>query len=295
MGETLAFISKAAMLVFLLAGMFELGLSLTFAQILDPWRNTRLAILSLMANFFVVPLLAVGIARLMRVDQAAGVGLLLLGMAPGAPFIPKVVQLARGDLSFAVGLMVFLMLGTVLLLPWVLPLLMADARVNTVEIEESLILLMLLPLLIGLSIHALFPDLPSWVRTIYRRLANLSAIIVVVLVVAMNGKSVLSLFGTGAVFAGFLFVMLSTLVGWLLGGHEPATRAALGLGTGLRNIPAALLVAAQNFKDPQVSLMVVVTALISLVTLFPLAIRRGRRVSLANSPNVENVTERKLG
>src|SRR5215471_9387512 len=111
MGETLAFISKAAMLVFLLAGMLELGLSLTFAQILDPWRNARLAILSLMANFIVVPLLAVGIARLLRVDQAAGVGLLLLGMAPGAPFVPKVVQLARGNLAFAVGLMVFLMLG----------------------------------------------------------------------------------------------------------------------------------------------------------------------------------------
>jgi BASS family bile acid:Na+ symporter len=40
------------------------------------------------------------------------VGLLLLGTAAGAPFLPKLAQIAKGNLAFAVGLMVLLMVVT---------------------------------------------------------------------------------------------------------------------------------------------------------------------------------------
>jgi BASS family bile acid:Na+ symporter len=45
----------------------------------------------------------------------------------------------------------------------------------------------------------------------------------------------------------------------------------LALGTGQRNIAAALVVASQSFSDPQVIVMVTVVAVIGLVTLMPLA------------------------
>jgi len=105
------------MLVFLLASMLEVGLSLTVGQILAPLKNTRLVILSLVANFLVVPLLAVGIAKAIGLEQPFATGLVLLGLAPGAPFIPKVVQLARANLAFATALMVLLMVGTLFDLP----------------------------------------------------------------------------------------------------------------------------------------------------------------------------------
>src|SRR5262245_15716648 len=110
--ELLTSIARWAMVAFLLASMLDLGLGLSFGQIVAPLRNVWLVILALLANFVVAPLLAVGIAKLLRLDQPFAIGLLLLGLAPGAPFIPKVVQLARGNLAFATGLMVILMAGT---------------------------------------------------------------------------------------------------------------------------------------------------------------------------------------
>ena len=50
--------------------------------------------------------------------------LLLLGCAAGAPFLPKLAELAKGNLAFAVGVMVLLMVTTVVYLPIVLPLLL---------------------------------------------------------------------------------------------------------------------------------------------------------------------------
>ena len=46
-----------------------------------------------------------------------GIGLLLLGLAAGAPFLPKLAQISKGNLAFAVGLMVLLMVITVGYLP----------------------------------------------------------------------------------------------------------------------------------------------------------------------------------
>jgi BASS family bile acid:Na+ symporter len=71
--------------------------------------------------------------------------------------------------------------------------------------------------------------------------------------------------------AGLLFIALGYGVGWLLGGPAVDTRPVLGLGTAQRNIAAALVVGSQSFSDPNVVVMVVVVALVSLLLLMPLS------------------------
>ena len=85
---------------------------------------------------------------------------MLLGCAAGAPFLPKLAELAKGNLPFAVGAMVLLMVATVGYAPIVLPLLMPGVTVNPSKIAHSLVLLMLLPLAIGLSVKARYEDWP---------------------------------------------------------------------------------------------------------------------------------------
>lgn len=278
MNDLLLNATQLGMLVFLLTSMVELGLSLTIGQVLAPLKSVRLIALSLLANFILVPLLAFAIAKVLGLEQPFATGLLLLALAPGAPFIPKVVQLARGNLAFAVCLMVLLMVGTVFDLPLVLPRVIAGVAVRAWEIEKSLLLLMLLPLFVGLMVNWQFRSLPGWVRPGLGLVSNVSGLVVLSLMLTLHFKSVLSVFGTGAIFAGVLFVVVSALTGLLLGGPDRATRHSLGLATGLRNVAAALLVGAQNFKDPRVNVMVIVTALVGLVILLPTAGALGRRM-----------------
>jgi BASS family bile acid:Na+ symporter len=146
-----------AMLAFVLSSMLAMGLGLTVRQIIAPLRNVRLVLLSLLANFVLTPLGAVALATLLWLDQPFGIGLLVLGAAAGAPFLPKLAQLAKGNLAFAVGLMVLLMVITVGYLPLVLPVLLPGISVNPAKIARSLFLLMLLPLAGALAINAKFP------------------------------------------------------------------------------------------------------------------------------------------
>lgn len=263
--------TSIAMLSFVLSSMLAMGLGLTVSQIIAPLRNARLVVLSLLVNFVLMPLGAVALAALLRLDQPLGVGLLLLGLAAGAPFLPKLAQIARGNLAFAVGLMVLLMVVTVGYLPLVLPLLLPGVSVNPAKIARSLFLLMLFPLAGALAVKARFAKVAERTKPLLDRLSNLSLILLVLLITAGNVNNVLAVFGTRGILAGLVFIAIGFAIGWLLGGPDRNTRRVLALGTAQRNIAAALVVGSQSFSDPKVVVMVVVVAIVSLLILMPLS------------------------
>jgi BASS family bile acid:Na+ symporter len=267
---------SVATLVFVLSSMLATGLGLTVGEITTPLRNTRLVLLSLLANFVVMPLAAFALAATLRLDQPLGVGLLLLGTAAGAPFLPKLAQISRGNLAFGVGLMVLLMVVTVGYLPLVLPLLLPGVSVNPAQIARSLFLLMLLPLAGALAVRARFAAAAARTKPVLDRVSNLSLVLLIVLITATNVNNVLAVFGTRGILAALLFLSVGFGVGWFLGGPGPDTRRVLALGTAQRNIAAALVVGGQSFTDPKVVVMIIVVAIVGLLVLMPLSKALGR-------------------
>ena len=269
--EILSKAATVAMLSFVVSSMLAMGAGLTVPQIAEPLRNARLVILTLLANFVVMPLGALALAKVLWLAEPLGIGLLLLGCAAGAPFLPKLAELARGNLAFAVGAMVLLMVVTIGYLPVVLPLLLPGVTVDPWQIARSLLLLMLLPLVIGLGLKAYYGDLAARVKPALDWISNVSLILLVCLITAANIDKVLQVFGTRGILAGILFIALGLGTGWLLGGPEAETKRVMALGTGQRNIAAALVVASQSFSDPKVVVMVIVVAIVGLVVLMPLS------------------------
>src|SRR6266571_7429598 len=225
-----------AMLCFVVSSMLAMGADLTASQISQPLRNARLVMLALLANFVLMPAGAIGLAKLLRLDEPFGVGLMLLGCAAGAPFLPKLAELAKGNLAFAVGAMVLLMVVTVGYLPMVLPLLLPGVTVDPWQIARSLVLLMLLPLATGLALKARYADLAARVKPALDWISNASLILLVSLITAANIDKVLQVFGTRGILAGLLFIALGFGIGWVLGGPEADTKRVMALGTAQRNI-----------------------------------------------------------
>jgi BASS family bile acid:Na+ symporter len=165
--DVLLIVTQAAMLTFVVASMAAMGLSLTLEGIAEPLRDWRMVVLLLVANFVVVPVTAVAAGRLLPMDEAAATAVILLGCCAGAPFLPKLAQLARGDVALSVGAMVFLMVFTVFYAPVIVPLVVEGAVIDPWDIAGSLIVLMLVPLTIGLLVKARYEELADgWVGTV---------------------------------------------------------------------------------------------------------------------------------
>ena len=269
--ETLSKAIPIAVLAFVLSSMLSMGLSLAIGQILAPLRNYRLIVLALLANFVLMPFAAVGIAKLLRLDEPLGIALLLLGTASGAPFLPLLARICKGNLALSVGLMVLLMVVPVGYMPLMLPLFLEGVSVDPVKIGRSLVFLMLIPLAIGLLVKARLSGLAAKVQPWLGRVSILSLALLIALLLITNMQNVLNLYGTRGVLASILFIAAGSGIGWVLGGPQSDTRGVMSLGTAQRNIAAALVVGGQNFSDAKVIVMVVVVAIVGLLMLMSLA------------------------
>jgi BASS family bile acid:Na+ symporter len=87
--ELLSKAATVAMLSFVVSSMLAMGAGLTVSQISEPLRNARLVLLALLANFVLMPLGALALAKVLWLDNPFAVGLLVLGCAAGAPFLPN--------------------------------------------------------------------------------------------------------------------------------------------------------------------------------------------------------------
>jgi bile acid:Na+ symporter, BASS family len=268
---SLNIVTKASLLIFVVSSMLEMGLCLTAGQIVAPLRNVRQVLLALLANFVLMPMGAFATARLLRLDEPLGAGLLLLGTAAGAPFLPKLSEIAKGNRSYAVGLTVLLTAVSIGYMPLVLPLLLTGVSVNPAKIAGSLVLFMLLPLAIGLAVKSWREGAAVRLQPVVNRACNLSLILLLALILALNYQKMLDMFGTRAVLAAILFILLGLGIGWILGGPDRDTRCVLALGTGQRNIAAALVIGSQNFSDAKVVVMLIVVAIVGLFISIPIA------------------------
>jgi BASS family bile acid:Na+ symporter len=269
--------SKLAVLAFVVACMVAAGLGLRLRDLVGPLRRARLVAGAVAANFVAAPALAWALTELAPLDRAHAAGLLLLGGAAGAPFLPKLAEAARGDAAFSVALMLLLVVGSVAFMPLALPLLIPGLAADPWAILRPLLFTMLLPLAAGMIVKARSERWAAKLRRPVAAVSDVSMASAVVLLIGVNFGALLAAFGTGAVAVGVVFVALSLAAGYALGGPVPETRSVLALGTGQRNVAAALVIATQNFADPGVAVMLLVTTLSGLAVLLVAARRFARR------------------
>jgi bile acid:Na+ symporter, BASS family len=281
---------EVAVVVFAVSSMLSVGFGHTAREILGPLRHRRGVIVALVANFVLVPLLALAIVYLLPLGRGFDIGLIVLASAAGAPFVIKLTETAGGDVALSTALLVLLLLGTVVYMPLVVPLVVPEGAVDAGAIAAPLVWTMLLPLAVSLAVRGWLPRLATSLRPAMSTLSSLALVVLVGSTVVANLDAILGVFGKGAILAAFLTIAGGFLAGYLLGGPGRATRSVLALATAQRNIAAATVVATQTVRDPDTIVMVVVASVVSMLLLFPVARalrRRAERAIAAAEPGAD--------
>ena len=281
LNDILTTIAGIALNLFVITSMLAMGMSLTVKQIIDPLRNVRLVILVLVGNFVLVPALAWLLTLLLPMGQPQATALILVGACAGAPFLPKLAQMAKGNLALSVGMMVLLMVVTIFYAPLVLPLLLPGAQVDALAIAQSLIVLMLLPLAIGLLAKLRYPETATDWQPHLSQASTYSLMLLTVTALVLQFRNIIGAVGSWLLLGTVVLVVGAFLIGYLLSlGSPPAERNVLALGTGQRNLSAALLVGA-SFGDAETLVMTLVSSLVLVVLLLIAGGELGKRAAAA--------------
>ena len=270
--EALEVVLNVAIAVFIAGVLFTAGLEVTFQQALEPMRNVGLVTRTLLANLVMVPLLVYGASILYPLERPFMIGVLLYGFSAGAPYTPKLVNVAGGDVPSSIAATMLLTVLTIVLMPFVLPLLVPGSAIGIWDIAKPLLLQMFVPLLAGLLIRHTSESAATKLRRPANILVNLSALIFLVLALVLHWDELAATARTGAVAYAILLTIFAFAIGYLLGPGKMKGRVTLGLITTARNIGAAATIATANFRDdPRVLITVALCMFVVFALAFPVS------------------------
>ena len=270
MKELFEIIFNVSMFAFVAGSMVTLGLGLTVEQIIEPFKSIKMVTLTLIANFIVVPLFAFALVSLIPVSEGVRAGILLLALCGGAPFIPTIVETAKGYVAGAIGLMLLLLIVTIFYMPVVAPFMFPGASVSSWDIAKSLMFSMLIPLAVAIFVKTYFSEIAARIQPVSAKITNIFILILIVMVVVLYTDLIIS--NVSALPVILLFFLGSMAIGYFTGGRNREVRFLMLVGTGLRNPPVAMLVASQSFPaQPMAAMVPLLIIIIGLSILFPLA------------------------
>lgn len=245
----------------LAALMAQFGIQLTVGDLRQTTREYNLVSRWLVANLVFLPLTAILFGVAFGLQKPLLLTLVLVAVAPGAPFIPPLVAMAGQDSHEAVRLTTALTIIATLTVPLFVT---AMLVVLDVEVEFSpwrllvpLGLVLVAPMVAGMAVRELRPALADRLTGPITWVANVSFVFVLGTVLLLGLPVIGEIFAlflwTGALFVLSLFVLASIGIGWLFGGPTEQSRRILALGTAGRNVNIALFVATGVFPGEGVN------------------------------------------
>lgn len=117
MTELFTILLKISLVIFMAGNLLDMGLRLNPQEALRGFRNVRFVAYTLLWGFVLGPALAYAITQIIPLEYPYAAGFILLGMAPCAPFLPMIVEKAKGDLGYTAAFMLLTAVATVVFMP----------------------------------------------------------------------------------------------------------------------------------------------------------------------------------
>jgi BASS family bile acid:Na+ symporter len=268
--------------VTLMEMMVTVGLRVTFGELVETARSWRLVTRAALANYVLVPAVAIALLLLFQAPPLVVAGFLVLAVCPGAPYGPPFTGIAHGNVPMAAGLMVILAGSSAVVSPLLLRVLLPwlsdgeTPRVDAAGMIGALLITQLLPLLAGLLLKHLRPQLATRLVNPFELVSKILNVSVLGVILAAQFHALMEI--RLAAFSGMLALLIASLIiGWLAGGPDREGRKTMALTTSLRNAGVGLVIATGSFAGTPAVLAVLAYGIIAVLGSLIVALWWGRR------------------
>ena len=203
-------LTRYALPVFVIATMFNVGLTQQPSAIGDNLRNWHFLVRMLLANFIIVPSLMYTLVNLVGdYTPAEAAGLMIMGVCAGAPFLIKLTQTSENDIALGATVMLVLMIATVVVAPVLLPFFIKGLDVDAWGIAQSLFLQMLLPIIVGMILAQAVSSFAEMIQPSVARIGNIALYVVLGATLVGYWPDIQDLIGTGSIAGGLVVLLIA--------------------------------------------------------------------------------------
>jgi BASS family bile acid:Na+ symporter len=228
--------------IFTVASLFVMGLQAKMPQVIAASKNKKTIAQIFVWGWVLGPALAYLITLVLPLAESYVIGLLLFCMAPVAPFLPLLVERARGDMNFAGALVPLVAVGTVVFMPLMGPLLVKGVSISIWMLGKPLLLTILLPLVIGAAVRHYAETVATRIIPAITMIAKLTTFGVIVWAAVIYGREMLATAGSFALLSMTVFMVVMGLITYRFGfGLKQNQRSVMSLGMLTRNGSVVLI------------------------------------------------------
>ena len=167
--------------------MFGMGLGLHVSDFSRALNMPRLIVLGVGLQYGIMPIAALGISMLLKLDPVLTAGMVLVGASPGGTASNVICYLARGNVALSITLTAISTLLAVVLTP-LLALLLIDVHIAVPAGDMLLRIgyMVIVPVCAGLVLNHLFGARLKAVRHIFPLISVVSIVLIIAIIVALN-------------------------------------------------------------------------------------------------------------
>lgn len=230
--------------------MFGMGLTLSPKDFRIVLSRPKDILIGCLAQFTVMPLLALGLTWAFSLPKELALGVILVGCCPGGTASNVIAYLAKGDLALSVGMTATSTLLAPILTPLLVWLLAGTmVEVDTVGMLLSIVYVVIAPIVVGLLCQRYLPKLTQSVVPYLPAFSSIAIALVVGIIVSHNADRLL-VGGLLVVLVVVLHNLCGLAIGYLIGRllklPEPKKRA-ISIEVGMQNSGLASSLATLHF------------------------------------------------
>lgn len=251
--------------IFVISAMLNVGLTQKPANIFQHLRNWQYLARMALVNFVVVPALMIFFVGVFGIEEPYAIGLVIFSAAADAPLLIKLTARSQNEIAAGATVQMVLMIGTVFIMPVLLPLIIEGVSVDSWAIASGLIMQMILPLALGMVVLTVAEHFTAIIQPWIARISNIALYTMLVATILGNLNALGDLRMWAAIGTGILALLVAFFVGHNTGLGKETDSQIGALGTAQRNTAAAVIVAQSNFADP---LVLLTTVLLNTIMMF---------------------------
>ena len=193
--------------------MFSMGLTLTIEDFLKIFKNFKIVCLGILLQFLIMPILGFLLVKSFNIDQIIGIGVILVGCAPGGTASNVICFLAKGDVALSISLTICSTILAVFFMPALFWLYTgSNIEIPVYQMMLSIFNIIIIPVFLGIILNSItFFNLEK-IKLCLPLIAVIAIIFIIAIIIASNANQIFK-YGSKI----FFIVICHNLLGIFLG------------------------------------------------------------------------------